>query len=110
MSRNNAYLDKRRAEKDAFMHQVEGLIKQFMADTLVIALNQEAGWGFDRLQRLMDRWEACRVEFRPALNPSDPEADVAQEHLDRALREIVRGRMDLIPWEERYPDLKRVRY
>lgn len=111
MNPKNAYLAKQKAEKDAFMHRVECLVKQYMADTLQITLNQTEGWGFEHIMRLMDNWENTREEFRPALNPMhDAEADVYQEHIDRILTQIINGKMDLIPWRERYPDLKEVKY
>ena len=107
----NAYLAKQKAERDAFMHRVEHLVKQYMVDTLQIALNQTEGWGYERIMRLMENWENTREEFRSALNPMrDAEADVAQEHIDRILTQIINGKTDLIPWSERYPDLKKVRY
>ena len=93
----NAYLARQKAEKDAFMHIVERMVKQYMIDTLQITLNQEFGWGFDRIMRLMAVWEDTREEFRPALNPRDPECDVMQEHIDRLIVKIINGKMDLIP-------------
>lgn len=34
----------------------------------------------------------------------------AREHLDRALLEIMRGKQELIPFPERYPYLREIRY
>ena len=106
----NAYLMKQARAKNTLMHQTELLTKQYMVDTLQITLHQKFGWGFDRIMRLMDEWDATRDEYRPSLNPKDPECDVCQDHIDRVLTQIIRGKMDLIPWEERYPDLKTVKY
>lgn len=107
----NAYLAKQQAQKDAFMHSVEAIIKQWMIDTMQITLNQTEGFGYDRIMRLMENWQNTREEFRPALNPlQDVEADVAQEHVDRILKQIVNKKGPFYPWKERYPDLRGVKY
>lgn len=38
------------------------------------------------------------------------EADVRQEHMDRVMTQIISGKQELIPFAERYPELKKVRY
>ena len=107
----NAYLARQRAQKNEFMHSVERIIKQFMIDTLEIALNETEGWGYDRIMRLMGNWEKTREEYSKALNPrGDAEADVAQAHIDRKLVRIINGKAELIPWEARYSDLREVKY
>ena len=86
----NAYLARQQAQKDAFMHGVEHIIKQWMIDTLCITLNQTEGRGYERIMRLLEDWHKTREEFRPALNPlQDAEADVAQEHIERILKQIA---------------------
>ena len=37
-------------------------------------------------------------------------ADVRQEHMDRVLAEIIRDKAKLIPFPDRYKDLKKIRY
>ena len=69
------------------------LVCQYMQDTLQLALHQH-----------------IRDEYRPAINPSDPVADVMQEHMDRVMAQIISGKQELIPFAERYPELKKVRY
>lgn len=111
MAKQSGYLQRQREGKDALMHSTEVLIKQYMVDTLLITMNKQFGWGFDRLMRLMDEWEKNRDEYRKALDPiKNKEADVAQSHMDQAISTIINGRMPLIPFEERYPDLKPVIY
>lgn len=51
-----------------------------------------------------------RREYRAAADPADPAADVAREHMDRVLAEILRDRQALIPFEERYSELEKVKY
>lgn len=102
-------LQRQADRENAVMHAAEMLSKQYMVDTAQIALHR-LGWGFDRIMRFTEEWQAVREEYRKALNPKDPEADVEQEHMDRALDQIINGKMELIPFYERYPDLKKVRY
>ena len=33
-----------------------------------------------------------------------------QEHMDRVMAQIISGKQELIPFAERYPELKKVRY
>nr|DAT63502.1 MAG TPA: hypothetical protein [Caudoviricetes sp.] len=49
-------------------------------------------------------------EYRPALNCKDPEADARQVHMDRVLAQIINGKAELIPFPDRYKDLKKARY
>lgn len=86
------------------------LIAQYMTDTLQMTLHQTEGWGYDRIMRLDAAWKQIRDEYAPAINPSDPEADVYQEHMDRVLTQIISGKQELYPFASRYPELKAVRY
>ena len=86
------------------------LVCQYMQDTLQLALHQTEGWGYDRIVRLCEAWQHIRDEYRPAINPSNPAADVMQEHMDRVMAQIISGKQELIPFAERYPELKKVTY
>ena len=109
--KKNAYLEKQRADKKAFMNSVELIVKQYCIDTLNVTLNEDKyGWGYDRQMQLMADWEANRKKYQNAINPDHPEADLEQEHIDRILKQIIRGKKDLIPFEERYPTLKKIKY
>lgn len=106
----NAYLAKQQADKHAFMNSVELIMKQYCIDTLIITLHEEYGWGYDRLMELMDKWDQNRKKYQDAINPDTPEADVEQEHIDRITAQIIRGKKDLIPFKERYPTLRKIKY
>ena len=110
MGNKNAWLEQKAAEKNAVMHSTELLIKQYMVDTLCIAIHESDGWGYDRIMRLLDAWKVTREEYRLAMCPRDSEADVAQEHMDRMLVQIINGKQDLIPFAKRYPELKGIKY
>ena len=106
----NAYLQKREIERQVWINASRHIAEQFMIDTFQIALNESDGYGYDKIMRLTRRWEEIQEELRPALIAGDPEADVCQERIDRALTRIINGKAELIPWEERYPELKRIKY
>ena len=91
MKGKNAWLEKQQAAKNNVMHSAENLTKQYMLDTLCIAIHESEGWGYDRIKRLLNAWMETQEEYRLALNPSNSEADVAQEHLDRMLIQIING-------------------
>lgn len=106
----NAYLDRIQAEKQKAYRVAEHLMEQFMTDTLHIAANR-FGMGYDRIMRLSEIWLEVQKEYAGAMNPvRNVEADVDQEHMDRELTRIIRGKQALIPFDERYPMLKKVRY
>ncbi len=109
--RKNAYLEKQKAAKTAFMNSVEHVVRQYDIDTLIITMNEGDGYGYDRMMDLLHRWEATRQKYRDAINPDvSVEADVAQEHIDRHMVRIMRGKAPLIPFNERYITLKKIKY
>lgn len=110
MGNKNTWLERQAEAKNAIMHSTELLTKQYMLDTLCIAIHESEGWGYDRIMRLLDAWKDTREEYRLALCPNDSEADVAQEHMDRMLVQIINGKQELIPFVERYPDLRGIKY
>lgn len=83
---------------------------QYAIDTLNISLNEAAGWAYDRQMRLMEIWRDNRQYYKKALDCREAEADVYRDKLDRGLITVIGGKAELIPFRERYPDLKPVRY
>lgn len=110
MAKQSAYLQRRDAQLDAVFWAGAAMAAQFAVDTLQITMHQQEGWGYDRIMRVTHEWMETQREYRPALNCKDPEADVRQEHMDRILAEIIRDRMTLIPFPERYPNAKKIKY
>lgn len=109
--KQSGLLAKQDAIKRELIHSTERIVEQFMTDTLQIAANRSRGFGYDRLMSLMEDWKQVQKEYRPALSPTrNVEADVAQEHMDRDLSRIINGKAELIPFAERYPELKRITY
>lgn len=44
------------------------------------------------------------------LREFNPEADVYQEHMDRVLAQIINGKQELFSFDQRYPELKKIKY
>lgn len=110
MAKQSGYLQRRNAELDAAFNAGAAMALQFATDTLQITIYQKNGWGFDRVMRLTKDWGDTQREYKPALNCKDPAADVCQEHMDRILAEIIRDHMTLIPFPDRYPNAKKIKY
>lgn len=93
---------------------VREIVGQYDADTIIIALAEEFGFGYDRIMRLLRRWTQVRDTYEGALSPQkDKEGDVKQEHLDRKILEIMAqaGKAaDFMPFEKRYPAIDDVDY
>ena len=81
-----------------------------MTDTLQLTLHEHYGFGYDRIMEMTEHWREALEEYRPALNSKNAEADVLQEHMDRAMLQIMRGKGEFLSFEERYPELRKVRY
>ena len=94
----------------AKVESAKRLTSQYMIDTLQMTIHQTEGWGYDRIMRLTEAWAEVRKEYRPALDYKNPAADVCQEHMDRVMAQIISGKQELIPFAERYPELKKVTY
>lgn len=106
----NAYLQKREMERQIWTEVAERVMQQFMTDMVQISLNEELGLGYDTIMRVTNAWCENMKKYKHALNSKDPEADVAQEHIDRILTRIIRGKAELMPFKERYPELREVKY
>ena len=106
----NSYLEKKALEREAWIRTAERLTEQFMTDTLQMTLHEHFGFGYDRIMELMVHWRDTLQEYRPALHSKHAECDVKQEHMDRCMLQILRGKGELIPFDERYPELRKVRY
>ena len=108
--KQSGFLKRQYEQTEALSSKVQLTTRQFMIDTLQIAIHETEGWGFERIMRLSQAWEKTRQEYHPAIDPRDPLCDVKQEHMQRAFRGICKGHMDVIPISGRYPYLKEVTY
>ena len=110
MAKQSAYLQRRDAELNAAFNAGAAMAAQFAVDTLQMTMHQKEGWGYDRIMRVTHEWMETQREYRPALNCKDPEADARQVHMDRVLAEIINGKAELIPFPDRYPNAKKIKY
>ena len=105
----NAFLQKQQIMIKVYVDATEAIMKQFMVDTLQIAIHEEFGFGYDRIERLTKAWGEKYSEFYKCLGTQDAEADYLRECLDRQLKEVIGDKMELINFEERYPDIKKIK-
>ena len=118
MGCKNAYLKKlqeeREADKRYMMNWTELIMKQYCIDTLQITIHEHFGWGVDRIDELTKLWQQNMNKYQEAINPDNKdkanEADCWQERMDREFIKILRGKRQLMPFEERYPRLDKIKY
>jgi hypothetical protein len=111
MSRQSGFLLKQEQRERDLLLKAQGIVIQYMIDTLQITMNEEHGWGYDKLDKLMYDWKKRRILYQPVLEPRNPESDVMREHMQRVFRKICeRKKIDPVEFEDRYPYLNPVRY
>ena len=109
--KQSGFMKKQAAVREDLSVKIQLVTRQFMIDTLQITLREELGWGYDRIMKVTEAWEKSRKEYHPAIDPRDKMCDVMQEHMQRAFRDICASKkIEPIPFKERYPELKDVRY
>lgn len=107
--KQSGFMAKQLAMRQALIDATERVTQQLMMDTLQITLH-EFGWGYDRIMKLTKAWADAYNHYHDTLDVKNVEADVLRVHLDRELADILKGRQDLIPFEERYPEIKEIAY
>lgn len=105
----NDFLARQRAERQAYMQASERVTRQLMADCMMLVLNDEFGFGYDRIKRVMNAMQEKYNLYHDALD-GGPEADYFQEKLDAAIRRIMKDRETFYPFKERYPEIKEITY
>ena len=101
---------KQLAMRQALIDATERVTQQLMMDTLQIVLHNELGVGYDRIMRITKAWGSEYNHYHDVFNVKHAEADVLRVHLDRELADILKGHQDLIPFEDRYPEIKEIAY
>ena len=108
--KQSGFMAKQLAMRQALIEATERLTQQLMMDTIQIVLHNELGFGYDRIMRITKAWGDEYNRYHDVFNVKHPEADVMRVHLDRELADILKGHQDLIPFEERYPEIKEIAY
>ena len=98
------------AEKQAAFDIGLRIGRQQSIDFMQLALQNKQGFGEKRMWELLMEMKDLYDEFWPAFDVKHPECDVFREHLDRALAQNCGKEHPLIPFAERYEDLKQVSY
>jgi hypothetical protein len=110
MGKQSGLMQRHEQEKDDLLEKGQGIVIQYMIDTLQITMRKR-GWGYDRIMALTMDWKETRDELREAIEPNHKECDVKQEKMQRWFEDICANKkLQPIPFYERYPFLKRVRY
>lgn len=105
----NDLLKRQKEQRQIYINATEAVTKQFMLDTLQATLHDE-GWGYERVKRLTEKWGAKYSAYYQALNAKNVEADYLRECLDRELKHLIRDHQEFYPFEERYPEIKKITY
>ena len=108
--KQSGFMAKQLAMRQALIEATERVTQQLMMDTLQIVLHNELGFGYDRIMRITEAWGSEYNHYHDVFNVKHAEADVLRAHLDRELADILKGNQDLIPFEERYPEIKGITY
>ena len=108
--KQSGFVEKQLAIRQALIQASERVTQQLMLDTLQVAIHNEFGFGYDRIKKLTDAWGKTYNHYHDALNIKNTEADYLQECLDRELRYILKDKQDVIPFKERYPEIKEITY
>ena len=106
----NAYLYRQQAIQNELVNQGRMHGEQWTMDLVEVVLHRDFGWGYDRINRLIDAVSAADAYYHPAVDKSDPEQPIYQERLDNVLREIVGDKQTFYPFKERYRLITEARY
>ena len=111
MRKQSGFLKKHEQQKEELLQKGQGIIIQYMVDTLQMTLRTEYGWGYDRIMKLTEKWRDVRIEHKEAIEPHNSMADVKQEYMQRVFRDICAyKKIEPLTFDERYPYLTKIRY
>ena len=110
MPKQSGLLRRQKEKENAAMIMGINIGMQYAIDTLNISLYEADGWGYDRQMRLMEIWRENRRYYEDALDSRRVEADVYRGKLDKGLATVIGGKAELIPFDQRYPHLREIRY
>ena len=96
------YLNRQRAIQKELINQGKIHGEQWTIDLVEIVLHQKFGWGYGRINQLLNSVLEANEYYRPALDKNNPEQPIYQESLDNVLREIVSDNQRFYPFCERY--------
>ena len=109
--KQSAYAKRLAEEKRLAQMDAERITRQFYIDTMQIALNRypKLRLGYQRIMELTELCEQVRQEYLGTVTRG-VEQDVNRAHMDAELLQIMAGREGFIPFEARYPELRKITY
>ncbi len=102
------YAQKQQALKRELVNVGIRFGEQRTIDLMEVALHRK-GWGYDRINALLDLMRQLDSDYAVAWEMK-MESDVYQEKLDNELKDIIKDRQELIPFEKRYPEVRQLGY
>ena len=104
----SGFLERQRRIQEEAMATAERITRQYDIDCWQIALARydKLDLGYQRIMELTELAQKVRREYAGAIT-RDNEQDYYRVHMDRELQEIAKHHMKVIPFETRYPELKR---
>ena len=102
------YAQKQQALKRELVNVGIRFGEQRTLDLMECALHRK-GWGYDRINGLLDLMRELDAYYAPAWEMR-MESDVYQVKLDNELRDIIKDKQELIPFEKRYPEVRQLGY
>ena len=107
MSRQSGLLAAQKAKRAVLLEAAQHVERQMCMDSMQIAARR-LGFSYKDILALSKELMSVREEFAGALDMKNSEADYLRIKLDEALSEIVRGHQELIPFSERYPEVRKI--
>ena len=104
------FVQKIALEKQAAFEMGLCIGRQQSIDFFQLALQNKQGFGEKRMWEILMEMADLYDEFLPAFDVKHPECDYYRDKLDRALAQNCGNEHPLIPFHERYEDLKQVKY
>lgn len=109
MTKPSGYLEAQKKIRQALMEETSDTIRQYCFDIFSIALHKKHHFGCKRIKELKEEYENLYYYYWPALQYTH-ESDVFQERLDREVMAYMSDEEKFYPFEERYPNIKRLGY
>ena len=104
--KQSGFLAAEKQRRKALLEATQHIERQRMADSVQVAMRR-LGYSYAKIKAVMLETQTVVDEFAGAYQGDvNPEADYLRVKMDEAIEEIVRGHQEMIPWKERYPELR----
>lgn len=100
MGKKSGFLARIQAEKERSNLETMRFVRQNMCDVAMMALNEEFGFGPERLNRFRLAMQKKYADTADVWNDDTPDVTYARHAIDRALARICGKYFE--PWDKRY--------